>query len=82
VLFGSRATGRSTPQSDVDLLVIGNFAGSPYLRSGKIRASLCVDFPVDIVVRRSDEVSMRLADGDPILQEAIESGIVLFRKAA
>lgn len=40
LLFGSHAKGQGNRESDLDILVIGNFRESPYLRGGEARGLL------------------------------------------
>jgi len=55
ILFGSHAQGSSTPDSDVDLLVIGAFKGRSVDTSVEIRMKLRPHFPVDILIRTPEK---------------------------
>jgi len=55
ILFGSAATGRMTPDSDVDLLVLEDSPGNTREESVRLRESLCgMGFPFDVVVMSTD----------------------------
>ena len=79
ILFGSHATGRASPDSDVDLLIIiDRPAGSD--ASLQIKRAIDYNFPLDLIVYDTKRVKQRLAAGDWFLQDAIEGGKVLYEK--
>ena len=59
ILFGSHAYGQPTPESDVDLLVVMDFAGSPLQQAIKISRELGLVTPMDLLVRTSAQVQER-----------------------
>lgn len=78
ILFGSYARGNVTSDSDVDLLVIGQFEGRSVDTSVEIRMKLRPHFPVDILIRTPEKVQQRIEMGDCFMQEIIEKGKVLY----
>lgn len=83
ILFGSRAYGTPREDSDVDLLVVMPFEGSPTRRQAEIRARVHPKtFGLDLILRSPHEVAWRYEGGDPIICEAIDRGIVLYEAAA
>ncbi|MDT8370186.1 MAG: nucleotidyltransferase domain-containing protein [Longimicrobiales bacterium] len=55
ILFGSGATGRMTPDSDVDLLVVQADVQDPRGESRRLRAALAgVPVPFDVIVMSTD----------------------------
>lgn len=81
ILFGSYAWGRPTPDSDVDLLIVMEGNDRPARRSARIaRALLDVPFPIDILVRTSEEIQHRLCIGDYFIQEIMQRGRVLYER--
>ena len=78
VLFGSHARGEAGRDSDVDLLVIMQFEGSPAEKSAEIRLRIRASFPVDVIVREPETVRRRIAMGDEFIEDAIENGKVLY----
>ena len=80
VLFGSYAHGQPTSDSDVDLLVILPFRGSALRKAVEILNRINPDFPVDLLARRPDDTRRRHAEGDPLIREALDRGIVLYEQ--
>lgn len=78
ILFGSYAHGEVTADSDVDLLVIGQFEGRSVDKSVEIRMKLRPHFPVDILIRTPEKVQQRIEMGDCFMQEILEKGKVLY----
>ena len=79
-LFGSYAYGQPTEHSDVDLLVVLPFEGKPYRKATEILAAVHAGFPLDIVARRPDDVERRYHDRDPLIQDAVDRGRVLYEQ--
>jgi len=80
ILFGSYAYGSASEDSDVDLLVILEFEGKSFGKSLEILNKLDPRFSVDLIVRRPEDVTRRYAQGDPLIREAIDRGIVLYER--
>ena len=59
ILFGSYVQGLADEDSDVDLLIIGDFQGRNVDQSVKIRLKLRPKFPVDLLVRTPEKVQQR-----------------------
>jgi predicted nucleotidyltransferase len=78
VLFGSHATGKANADSDVDLLVVMPHDGKPWRRATEIRGAVRPGFPVDLLVRSSEELEARIAMGDCFLREIVTTGQVLY----
>jgi len=81
ILFGSYAYGNPSPDSDVDLLVIMPFEGKGIRKATEIMLKINPRIPVDVVVRRPEEVEWRLKWNDFFLREIIEKGKVLYESA-
>jgi uncharacterized protein len=78
VLFGSHATGAVNVDSDVDLLVVISHAGKNWRMATKIREAVKASFPLDLLVRRPDEMKRRVAACDVLLRSVQESGEILY----
>jgi predicted nucleotidyltransferase len=82
ILFGSFARKRATEDSDVDLLVIMDYDGRGVEQSYRMRQIVSPAFPLDLVVRRPEEVSERVKEGDYFLSEILREGIVLYERTS
>lgn len=78
ILFGSYAEGQPTDDSDVDLLVIMPFKGTPADQSVEIRMTIRPPFPVDLLVRTPEKVQERLKLGDPFMRVILKKGKVIY----
>jgi predicted nucleotidyltransferase len=77
ILFGSQARGEGRWDSDADILVVMPFQGRHLAQIRAIRKSCHAGFPLDLLVRRPDEIAERYLGGDPIIREALDHGRVL-----
>ncbi len=75
-LFGSTASGKTHPWSDVDLLVVANrFRGKGLLeRAPRLHMNWNLDYPVDFLCYSPEEFD-RLRNQITIVREAVEKGI-------
>jgi len=80
ILFGSRAKTRQMSDSDADVLVILPFEGKSFYKSLEILNKTDPPFPVDLLARRPDDTARRYAEGDPLIREALDSGLVLYER--
>ena len=78
ILFGSYAKGDASPDSDVDLLIIGPFEGRGVDKSVEIRMKLRPHFPVDMLIRTPAKIQQRIEMGDDFIREILEEGKVLY----
>ena len=78
ILFGSYADGTATPDSDVDLLVVMEFEGRPVDMAVRIGAECDDRFPMDLIVRRPEDLKRALETGDSFMKEIVEKGKVLY----
>ncbi len=81
ILFGSYAHGKPTPDSDVDMLVIMPFEGRSPKMATQIWLKTRPNFPIDLMVRRPEEIKNRIKMGDFFIQEIMEKGKVLYESA-
>lgn len=78
ILFGSHAYGTPTSESDLDLLVVMPFAGSPLSQAVNICRQLKLMLPLDLIVRTRAQVNERLAMNDSFMREIVERGKVMY----
>ena len=79
ILFGSRAWGEPTRESDLDILVVMDVNGSPIRKAAEISRIARPRFlPMDIIVRTSDELEHRTEIGDPFIKRIMNHGKVLY----
>jgi uncharacterized protein len=81
VLFGSYAKGQENAESDLDILVIGNFYASHFLRGQELR-ELLHRYPmrIDLHVVTPQEVAAEAARPLGFLRSALASGIILYSR--
>ena len=80
ILFGSYAYGDPTQDSDVDLLVIMPHGGNAGEKAFQIRSAFPREFPLDLIVRSSEELKTRLGMNDYFLKEITERGKVIYER--
>jgi len=78
ILFGSHAYGNPEWDSDVDLLVIMPFKGTPHRQAVAIRSRIEAGMALDLLVRTPRQISRRLAMGDSFIREILERGKVVY----
>ncbi|NDC16158.1 MAG: nucleotidyltransferase domain-containing protein [Synechococcaceae bacterium WB9_2_170] len=72
ILFGSQARGEARWDSDADLLVVMPFEGKPRETVEALLAAGAADFPLDLHLRRPEDIAPRYGWGDPYLREALD----------
>jgi predicted nucleotidyltransferase len=78
MLFGSYANGAPGPDSDVDLMVILPFRGREVQKAVEMRKRVAAPFPLDLLVRKPEFVTRRLAERDMFMVEVMERGRTLY----
>ena len=78
ILFGSHASGQTTEDSDVDLLVILPFEEMAAEKAIAIRQQIRAPFPLDLMARTPQQIQQRLEMGDFFIQDIINKGHVLY----
>ncbi|MCX7046184.1 MAG: nucleotidyltransferase domain-containing protein [Candidatus Sumerlaeota bacterium] len=86
ILFGSRATGAATPDSDVDLLVIESEAfGLKHSRRKEMarlwEALRSYSIPKDILVYSAEEVEQWRHSSNHIIAQALREGVVIYERS-
>jgi predicted nucleotidyltransferase len=80
VLFGSRAYGTPTYDSDVDLMVVMETPLRNPEQAHAIHRTLVKNpsFALDLLVRRPDQIALGLAEGDFFIEDVINQGATLY----
>ena len=81
VLFGSHAYGEPRVGSDVDLLVVMPFEGSPFRQAAVVMGHVVQTIgvlPLDLLVRTGQQVQERIQMGDSFMREIMERGRVMY----
>jgi predicted nucleotidyltransferase len=74
ILFGSYATGTATPDSDVDLIVVMPFQGSPTEQVVQIRGRAEAPFPMDLLVWKP----LQMRQCDSFTRAVLREGRVMY----
>ena len=83
ILFGSRATGTNTDESDYDLLIFKDTPARPIDRRIEVETILQDRaVPLDIMVYTPREMNYLYSIGSPFIEEVIETGRVLYMRKA
>jgi predicted nucleotidyltransferase len=82
LLFGSYAKGQDSPDSDLDILVIGDFRESPYLRGREIR-ELLRRYPIRIDLHLVTPEEMKAESRKPygFLHSVLASSVMIYQKS-
>ena len=81
ILFGSRASGHASPDSDFDLLVVKDTKLHPIDRRCEVEKLLADrSVPLDLLVYTPSEMRMLYASGSPFLEEVLRTGKVVFMR--
>ncbi len=81
LLFGSQAAGTSDEESDVDLLVVMDHDKPRNVdQEIEIDRALPRVFPLDILVRRPEDVQRRLAANDMVMKGLFKTGKQLYAR--
>ena len=83
IVFGSRARGNYSEESDIDLLVIGDFEGRIIDRQVKLKLLLWdapLDVGIDVFPLRENEIDILLRKGSFFWKEAMNTGRVVYER--
>ena len=82
VLFGSLASGKQRPESDIDLLIIQNSNENMFNRVRRIEELLNRKYAADLIVLTPGEVKILLDSNNRYLHGILANGKVLYERAA
>lgn len=83
ILFGSYASGKARPDSDIDLLIIKSTHKPFFDRLLEVRGIVSDSrrgFPFDPIVLTPTELKKRLSRGDQFFEEILTAGHVLYAR--
>ena len=78
IVFGSHAYGDPGPFSDLDLLVVMPYEGSPLQQAARIIGRVNPAMGVDLIVRTPKQIQERLEIQDAFIRDIIERGRVAY----
>ena len=81
ILFGSRAKGKATSESDYDILVLKETKEDYWTRIRKVRKLLKGAINVDIFVFTPQEVAKALKECQPFIYDVFKEGKIVYEKA-
>jgi predicted nucleotidyltransferase len=83
LLFGSYAKGQDNPESDLDILVIGDFPQPPHLRGHEARG-LLRRYPIriDLHLVTPEEVAVESRKPYGFLGSVLASGTIIYMKSS
>ncbi len=82
ILFGSRATGHATPDSDYDILIVKDEPEPRLRRTGPLYRQLKgIPKPVDLLWFTPQEVEDWSAVRQHVATQAVRNGVVIYEKA-
>jgi predicted nucleotidyltransferase len=77
IVFGSVARGEADAGSDLDLIIVADTA-RPFFERFKDFSGLYDLWPrLDLLVYTPEELERMAAEGNPLIQQALEEGVVL-----
>jgi len=80
ILFGSRAYGRPTRDSDVDLLLVMRYRGNAFEFTTRMAGLVRPNFALDLIVRSPQEIARQYREYDPLARDALDRGVVLYER--
>lgn len=84
ILFGSCASGKISPDSDIDILIIKNIKNKSFAQRWLEIAKLTRDFkrriPLEPLVFTPSEINQRLKNNDFFIKNIIQKGRIIYEK--
>jgi HEPN domain-containing protein/predicted nucleotidyltransferase len=83
ILFGSRAEGKDSEGSDIDLVIVKETDKRPLDRRIEVETLLADRaVPIDLIVYTPDEIRRLYSIGSPFVEEIVEKGRLLYMRKA
>ncbi len=80
IIFGSFARGDYHKESDLDLVIVGEFKERFIDRIGKIIELNDSDLEIDVMVYTEEEFQKMIQERRPFIEQVLEEGIVVYEK--
>jgi len=80
ILFGSRASGKASSDSDVDLFVVMSTRLKSIAQEVLIRKEIPRNFPLDLIVMKPHQIEKRKRLGDTFIHTVFSKGKILYEK--
>lgn len=78
ILFGSAVSGKMTPDSDLDFLIIKDNKKKFHERMVEVYKLVKKDIAADFIIHTPAEIDERIRLGDPFIKSIFEEGEVLY----
>ena len=80
-LFGSYATGKQKPESDIDLLVVMDTENNGVNQAVEILRKIKFHFGLDLIVYSPQILNKCIEWGDSFLRDIVENGKILYESS-
>jgi predicted nucleotidyltransferase len=80
IIFGSRARGDSSVESDHDVLIIKETSTRRILRREEAMRGIHQTVPLDLLILTPDEIELLEREGSPFIREILDTGVVVYEQ--
>jgi len=80
IIFGSRARGNPSAESDHDLLIIKETSTRRILRREEAMRGIRQTVPLDLLILTPDEIELLEREGSPFIREILDTGVVVYEQ--
>ena len=80
IIFGSRARGSSSPESDHDVLIIKETSTRRMLRREEAMRGIRQSVPLDLLILTPDELDVLVKEGSQFIREILDTGVVVYEQ--
>jgi len=80
IIFGSRARGDSSVESDHDVLIIKETSTRRILRREEAMRGIRQTVPLDLLILTPDEIELLEREGSPFIREILDTGVVVYEQ--
>jgi predicted nucleotidyltransferase len=80
IIFGSRARGNSSGESDHDVLIVKETSTRRMLRREEAMRGIRQTIPLDLLILTPDELEFLEREGSPFIREILDTGVVVYEQ--